>query len=182
VYVVEEQLRNSTEARCHQTPRVNVSSTMVIRDMSDEPRAVLAVILWGVPLTRRGGQRTALCQGGVLAARSIGPKVTRLVRCGSGETKDKNFLPTFLTFLTRRWRRGRSRRSRKSGHICLNILVVGAFLKNSSIGLARRETTKCVWEIGSFCDARAQCWGSNLRAFERSSFGATTSASSPLLR
>ena len=37
------------------------------------------------------GQRTALCQGGVLAARSIGPKVTRLVRCGSGETKDKNF-------------------------------------------------------------------------------------------
>ena len=85
---------------------------------------------WGFHLPVGEGQRTALCQGGVLAARSIGPKVTRLVICGSGETKDKNFSPTFLN---RRWRRGRSRRSRKSGHICLNILVVGAFHKNSSI-------------------------------------------------
>ena len=62
--------------------------------------------------------------------------------------KTRPFLPLFFNFFTRQRRRGSSRRSRKSEHICWSILVVGAFLKNSSIGLQDVKRRNACGKLG----------------------------------
>ncbi len=105
--------------------------------------------LWGFRLPVGGGQRTALCQGGVLAARRL-PASLGTVR--TGETKDKNFSPTFLTRL---WRRGSSRRRRgRVDTFVLEHTRCRCFSQDLFDRAARRETS----------DRGPRAWGSGVCA------------------
>jgi hypothetical protein len=109
----------------------------------DEPRAVLAVILLGFHLPVGGVNEPPSAKGESSSSR---PKVTRLVRCGSGETKDKNLFANFsnstvaprtLAPFVEEWT-----------HL-LEHTRCRCFSQELFDRAARRETTKCVWEIGS---------------------------------